>query len=126
MFIDYFSPQKERVDALQLAYGWSRRFIPIEAAAMDASRVLLFVVSKETRLLSSIALAALYIGCNMAPCVQFLTNNAEVNGDRVRAENPAHSSLILFIRLFFRHSFRLMSFGLGRQLSSSAIKDYMP
>ena len=52
---------------------------------MDASRVLLFVVSRETRSLSSMALAAHYIGlgCNLVLCIQRLPDNAEINGDRV-------------------------------------------
>lgn len=74
--LTYFNPQ---------TCGWSRRFIPIEAAAMDASRVLLFVVSRETRSLSSMALAAHYLGlgCNLVLCIQRLPDNAEINGDRV-------------------------------------------
>lgn len=76
--LTYFNPQ---------TCGWSRRFIPIEAAAMDASRVLLFVVSRETRSLSSMALAAHYIGlgCNVVLCIQRLPDNAEINGDRLSA-----------------------------------------
>lgn len=76
--LTYFNPQ---------TCGWSRRFIPIEAAAMDASRVLLFVVSLETRSLSSMALAAHYIGlgCNVVLCIQRLPDNAEINGDRLSA-----------------------------------------
>ena len=93
--LTYFNPQ---------TCGWSRRFIPIEAAAMDASRVLLFVVSKETRSLSSMALAAHYIGlgCNVVLCVQFLPDNAEVNGDRVRAAtSPPPIHHLIFIHSFF-------------------------
>nr|CAH0111335.1 unnamed protein product [Daphnia galeata] len=76
--LTYFNPQ---------TCGWSRRFIPIEAAAMDASRVLLFVVSRETRSLSSMALAAHYLGlgCNLVLCIQRLPDNAEINGDRLSA-----------------------------------------
>ena len=75
--LTYFNPQ---------TCAWSRRLIPIEAAAMDASRVLVFVITRQTRSLSSMALAAHYIGlgCNVVLCIQHLSDNAEINGDLVR------------------------------------------
>lgn len=74
--LTYFNPQTG---------GWSRRFIPIEAAAMDASWVLLFVISRETRSLSSMALAAHYVGlgCNVVLCIQQVTENTEIRGEKV-------------------------------------------
>lgn len=88
---------------------------------MDASRVLLFVVSLETRSLSSMALAAHYIGlgCNVVLCIQRLPDNAEINGDRVsneyretrmtkfctsHAEQVTHVSLLFYLAC---DSFRL-------------------
>ena len=65
--------------------GWSGRFIPSEAAAMDGSRLLLFVISTETRSLSSMALASHYIGlgCNVVLCVQQLGADAVIDGQRL-------------------------------------------
>nr|CAD7259413.1 unnamed protein product [Timema shepardi] len=50
---------------------WSKRLIPIEAAAMDNSYVLLFVITDSSRSLASMTLAAHYIGlgCNVVLCV---------------------------------------------------------
>jgi len=63
----------------------SSRFIPMEAAAMDASRVLLFVISRETRSLSTMALASHYVGlgCNVVLCVQLLTDTVPINHEKV-------------------------------------------
>ena len=65
--------------------GWSRRFIPIEAAAIDASRVLLFAITRQTRSLSAMALAAHYIGlgCNVVLVVQHLRDHCEIKGEKV-------------------------------------------
>lgn len=54
---------------------------------MDASRVLIFVISRETRSLSSMALAAYYIGlgCNVVLCVQHLAEGTQVNGETLSA-----------------------------------------
>lgn len=101
---------------------------------MDASRVLLFVVSRETRSLSSMALAAHYIGlgCNLVLCIQRLPDNAEINGDRVgwwpkknsQSKNSNNHRLLLFsFTIHMTH--KCFSFFLGRdQLSAFAIKDY--
>ena len=72
--LTFFNPQTA---------GWSGRFIPTEAAAMDASRLLLFVITRETRSLSSMALASHYVGlgCNVVLCVQQLADNAVIGGE---------------------------------------------
>ena len=54
---------------------------------MDASRVLIFVISRYTRSLSSMALAAHYIGlgCNVVLCVQQLAEGTQINGETLTA-----------------------------------------
>ncbi|XP_033609101.1 uncharacterized protein LOC111868871 isoform X4 [Cryptotermes secundus] len=64
---------------------WSKRLIPIEAAAMDNSYVLLFVITSMTRSIASMALAAHYIGlnCNVVLCVQHLSDGAIIGNDKL-------------------------------------------
>lgn len=64
---------------------WSKRLIPIEAAAMDNSYVLLFVITSTTRSIASMALAAHYIGlnCNVVLCVQHLSDGAVIGSDKL-------------------------------------------
>jgi len=52
----------------------SSRLIPIEASAMDNSRILLFVIQNNTRSVSAMAQAAYLIGsgCNVVLCVQHI------------------------------------------------------
>ena len=56
----------------------STRLIPIEAAAMDNSRVLLFVILGTSRGVSAMCQAAYLIGsgCNVVMCVQQLTQDS--------------------------------------------------
>lgn len=49
--LTYFNPQ---------LCQWSKRLIPIEAAAMDNSYVLLFVITSTTRSIASMALVRIY------------------------------------------------------------------
>ncbi|XP_021931040.1 uncharacterized protein LOC110835283 isoform X3 [Zootermopsis nevadensis] len=74
--LTYFNPQLRQ---------WSKRFIPIEAAAMDNSYVLLFVITSTTRSIASMALAAHYIGlnCNVVLCVQHLPDDAIIGSDKL-------------------------------------------
>lgn len=74
--LTYFNPQ---------LCQWSKRLIPIEAAAMDNSYVLLFVITGTTRSIASMALAAHYIGlnCNVVLCVQHLSDDAVVGNDKL-------------------------------------------
>nr|CAD7203151.1 unnamed protein product [Timema douglasi] len=64
---------------------WSKRLIPIEAAAMDNSYVLLFVITDSSRSLASMTLAAHYIGlgCNVVLCVQLLVEDSILGSDKV-------------------------------------------
>lgn len=84
---------------------------------MDASRVLLFAITRETRSLSSMALAAHYIGlgCNVVLCIQHLKENASINGEKVR---PVRRSAGCADEIM--HAF-IFPFG---QLTPSAMKDY--
>jgi len=52
----------------------SSRLIPIEASAMDNSRILLFVIQNNTRSVSAMSQAAYLIGsgCNVVLCVQHI------------------------------------------------------
>lgn len=54
---------------------------------MDASRLLLFVIARETRSLSSMALAAHYVGlgCNVVLCVQQLPDNVVIGDESLSA-----------------------------------------
>lgn len=74
--LTYFNPQQCR---------WSSRLIPIEAAAMDNSYVLLFVITNTSRSLASMAMAAHYIGlgCNVVLCVQHLPDDCIFGSDKL-------------------------------------------
>ncbi|XP_071513314.1 uncharacterized protein raw isoform X3 [Panulirus ornatus] len=67
------------------ASACSGRLLPMEAALMEHSRVLLFVITDSTRGVSSMALASHYIGlgCNVVVCVQMVTEDSVVNGERL-------------------------------------------
>ncbi|XP_069697764.1 uncharacterized protein raw isoform X2 [Periplaneta americana] len=73
--LTYFNPQ---------LCQWSKRLIPIEAAVMDNSYILLFVITSTTRSIASMALAAHYIGlnCNVVLCVQHLPDDAVIGNDK--------------------------------------------
>lgn len=61
----------------------SRRLIPIEASAMDNSRVLLFAILGDSRCLAAMCQAAYLIGlgCNVVLCVQHLPPDARIAGE---------------------------------------------
>jgi len=61
----------------------SRRLIPIEASAMDNSRVLLFALLSDSRCVADMCEAAYLIGlgCNVVLCVQKLPNDARISGE---------------------------------------------
>lgn len=67
------------------ASACSGRLLPMEAALMDHSRVLLFVITNNTRGVSAMALASHYIGlgCNIVLCVQLLTEDTDVDGEQL-------------------------------------------
>ncbi|XP_067120344.1 uncharacterized protein raw [Centruroides vittatus] len=74
--LTYFSPQEE---------PWNKRLIPLEAAAMENSRILLFVITKDTRSLAQMTIAGHYVGfgCQMVLCIQYLEDNVEINGEKL-------------------------------------------
>ncbi|XP_068219463.1 uncharacterized protein raw isoform X2 [Palaemon carinicauda] len=74
--LSYFNPA---------ASACSGRLLPMEAVLMDHSRVLLFVITNNTRGISAMALASHYIGlgCNVVLCVQTLTEDSVVNGEQL-------------------------------------------
>jgi len=63
----------------------SSRLIPIEASAMDNSRVLLFVIQSNCRSVSAMCQAAYLIGlgCNVVLCVQHIPPDARLEGEAV-------------------------------------------
>ncbi|CAG2162161.1 unnamed protein product [Oppiella nova] len=77
--LTYFSSQSN---------AWSgERIIPIEAAAIERSRVLLFTISNSTRALSAMILAAYYVGlgCNVVLCIQNLEAECVINDEKLTA-----------------------------------------
>lgn len=63
----------------------SRRLIPIEASAMDNSRILLFAVLGESRCLAAMCQASYLIGlgCNVVLCVQHIQAGARIAGEEL-------------------------------------------
>lgn len=74
--LTYFNPQVSR---------WSKRLIPIEAAAMENCRVLLFVITNTSRSVAAMAVAAHYVGlgCNAVLCIQYLSDNSTLGSDKL-------------------------------------------
>lgn len=64
---------------------WSERILPIEAAAMENSFVLLFVITNTARSVAAMAVAGHYIGlgCNVVLCVQQLPENAVIGSEKL-------------------------------------------
>lgn len=83
-------------------------------ALLDASRVLLFVITNETRSLAPMTLAAHYIGLgyDVVLCVQMLTDSIIYGNEKV------------WIRWRFLSEEVLMGIFLLLQLTPTAIKDY--
>uniref|UniRef100_T1IR01 EF-hand domain-containing protein n=1 Tax=Strigamia maritima TaxID=126957 RepID=T1IR01_STRMM len=75
--LTFFNPQTN--------YWSGNRFTPIEATAIDNCRVLLFVITNTCRSLSTMAIAAHYIGlnCKVVLCIQYLPENCIMNFDRL-------------------------------------------
>merc|ERR1712051_720251 len=63
----------------------SSRLIPIEASAMDNSRVLLFVIQNNSRSVSAMCQAAYLIGsgCNVVLCLQHIAPDARLEGEPI-------------------------------------------
>jgi len=63
----------------------SRRLIPIEASAMDNSRVLLFCILGDARCLAAMCQAAYLIGlgCNVVLCVQHIQPGSRIAGEEL-------------------------------------------
>ncbi|KAK4301737.1 hypothetical protein Pmani_026134 [Petrolisthes manimaculis] len=74
--LSYFNPA---------AGACSGRLLPMEAVLMEHSRVLLFVITDNTRGVSAMAMASHYIGlgCNVVLCIQMLTEDSLVNGEQL-------------------------------------------
>ena len=63
----------------------SSRLIPIEASAMDNSRILLFVIQSTSRSVGAMAQAAYLIGsgCNVVMCVQHIPQDSVLEGEKL-------------------------------------------
>lgn len=66
---------------------------------LDSSRVLLFVITNETRSLAPMTLAAHYIGLgyNVVLCVQMLPENCKIGHDHVRIFIIIYGTILKFI-----------------------------
>ena len=66
----------------------SRRLIPIEASAMDNSRVLLFALLADSRCMADMCEAAYLIGlgCNVVLCLQKLPPDARIAGEALSTQ----------------------------------------
>ncbi|CAB3372680.1 Hypothetical predicted protein [Cloeon dipterum] len=76
--LTYVNPQRN-------SGSWGSRLVPIEAAAMDASWLLLFVITNNCRAVASMAMASHYIGlgCNIILCVQYLPDDCVIDGEKL-------------------------------------------
>ncbi|XP_054156538.1 uncharacterized protein LOC128954945 isoform X2 [Oppia nitens] len=66
--------------------SWSgQRIIPIEAATIERSRVLLFYINNTSRGLSSMILAGHYValGCNVVLCIEDLKDGCIIDGEKL-------------------------------------------
>jgi len=72
--ISYFNPQLP---------GWAKHYIPLEAAVKEQCRLLLYVVTADTRGITSMLEAAHYIGqgCNVILCIQHLKDGVVIDGE---------------------------------------------
>ncbi|RXG70758.1 hypothetical protein Avbf_00557 [Armadillidium vulgare] len=61
------------------------RFFPMEAASLDNSRVLLFVITNSTRGVAQMTLASYYcsLGLDIVLCVQMMTEGTVINGEEI-------------------------------------------
>ncbi|KAK2168035.1 hypothetical protein LSH36_21g07071 [Paralvinella palmiformis] len=90
--VSFFNPQLPE---------WSTRYIPLEAAVKDTCSLLLYVISDETRGISSMIEAGHFIGqaCNVVLCVQHLKPDITLDGEKlssmaIKDYNRARSYLI--------------------------------
>ncbi|XP_059484258.1 uncharacterized protein LOC132201798 isoform X4 [Neocloeon triangulifer] len=76
--LSYVNPQRN-------SGSWGSRLVPIEAAAMDASWLLLFVITNTCRAVAPMAMASHYIGlgCNIILCVQYLPDDCVIDGEKL-------------------------------------------
>nr|XP_042904520.1 uncharacterized protein LOC107437853 isoform X1 [Parasteatoda tepidariorum] len=74
--LTYFIPQ----DGI-----WSERLIPMEITNMENSQVLLFVISKDSRSLADMIVAAHYVGlmCQVVLCIQYIEDGTEIDGEKL-------------------------------------------
>ena len=88
-------------------------------SVLDSSRVLLFVITNETRSLAPMTLAAHYIGLgyNVVLCVQMLPDNCNIGNDQVCY------ALKKFFSNNFTHKFYFYSFSSLHQQSKIIIED---
>jgi len=64
---------------------WSTHYIPLEAAIKDKCRALLYVITEDTRAITSMLEAGHYIGgrCNVVLCIQYLEDGVVIRGEEL-------------------------------------------
>ena len=76
------SPRAYKLEELNNSSGESLMYSP---RVLDSSRVLLFVITNETRSLAPMTLAAHYIGLayNVVLCIQMLDDDCKIGNEKV-------------------------------------------
>lgn len=78
-------PKEGKRSIQEIAEGNDENSLLFKPRILDSSRVLLFVITKETRSLAPMTLAAHYIGLsyNVVLCIQTLEENCKIGNDQV-------------------------------------------
>lgn len=107
-------PKEGKRSIQEIAEGNDENSLLFKPRILDSSRVLLFVITKETRSLAPMTLAAHYIGLsyNVVLCIQTLEENCKIGNDQVShcATSKSFSNFSLIISC--------------QQLTPAAVKDY--
>ncbi|ESN92803.1 hypothetical protein HELRODRAFT_185164 [Helobdella robusta] len=74
--ISYFNPQ---------VHCWNAHCIPREASIKDSCLVLLYVITQDTRAMTSMLEAGYFIGkkCNVILCIEFIKTGAVIDGEKL-------------------------------------------
>lgn len=64
---------------------WNMHYIALEAAVKDSCRLLLYVITDDTRAMTSMLEAGHFIGqgCNIVLCIQDLQNGAHIDHEKL-------------------------------------------
>lgn len=74
--ISFYNPQME---------DWNTHYIPLEAAVKDGCRLLLYVITDDTRAMTSMLEAGHFIGqgCNIVLCIQDLKPGVQIDNEKL-------------------------------------------